>query len=55
MDEQEIEVAFDVLRERGLVPTGGSADTDAVAIDAADYPELAAIWDNDDDAIFDEL
>lgn len=32
-------------------PRAGPTD----AIRAADYPLLAAVWDNDDDAIYDEL
>jgi hypothetical protein len=58
MDEREAENVYRLLFNRGLLPTGprnGVRDQTDDAIDASEYPELAAIWDNDDDAIFDDL
>jgi hypothetical protein len=56
MDAEAVEAAYDALKERGLLPAQPHVKgTNLDVLDAADYPLLAAIWDNDDDAVFDQL
>lgn len=57
LSDEEVEALARIARERGLRARLNEAPPTAAArfIDASQYPVLAAVWDNDDDAIFDEL
>ena len=57
LTDPEIEALARIAREHGLaqrIDSGENGESHRV-IDALRYPVLAAIWDNDNDAIFDEL
>lgn len=57
LTDAEIEALARIAREHGLdQPREANAALapDSV-VDARQYPALAAIWDNDDDAIFDSV
>jgi len=57
LTDDEVEALARIAREHGLPTTAAiaSAGMPAAFIDARQYPILAAVWDNDDDAIFDGL
>lgn len=55
MDDDQVEALAELARECGLVVIESTAKEPARWLDARDYPILAAIWDNDDDAIFDDM
>jgi len=56
LSDDEVEALARMAREHGLPPpTAVSAGDEPRCIDARQYPMLAAVWDNDDDAIFDNL
>jgi len=57
MSDEEIEALARTAREQGLadIPDELARQEPARCIDARQYPALAAVWDNDDDAIFDDL
>jgi hypothetical protein len=56
LTDDEVEALARIAREHGLVPPKRSGPAEEPRfIDARQYPVLAAVWDNDDDAIFDNL
>ncbi len=55
IDDQQLEELARLARESGLVVDESTQKEPVTWIDARDYPILAAIWDNDDDAIFDTM
>lgn len=56
LSDDGVEALARIAREHGLPPPPVTrAGDEARCIDARQYPVLAAVWDNDDDAIFDNL
>ena len=57
LSDTEIEALARMARDHGLARTteNGSTAEPLGVIDARQYPALTAVWDNDDDAIFDDL
>lgn len=56
LTDEQVEALARIAREHGLpAPSSQSEDYRPRCIDARQYPVLAAVWDNDDDAIFDDL
>jgi len=55
MDDDQVETLAELARECGLVADGPTEKETVRWIEGRDYPILAAIWDNDDDAIFDNM
>jgi len=57
LSDDEVEILAGLARERKL-PGDVSAKSRAElarCIEARQYPVLTAVWDNDDDAVFDNL
>ncbi|MCC6960908.1 MAG: hypothetical protein IT301_13770 [Dehalococcoidia bacterium] len=57
LSDSEIEALARMAREHEFESSQGSAvpAERGGAIEARQYPVLAAIWDNDDDTVFDDL
>ena len=55
LSEEELEVLWANLSASATDQGSPEFQAGPVVIDARKYPSLVAIWDNDDDAIFDEL
>lgn len=57
LSDDEVDALARVAREHGIdvAPNMALAGEPAGFIDARQYPLLAAVWDNDDDAIFDDV
>ncbi len=57
LTDAEVEALADIAREHGLAPgfTVGECMNSPEFIDARKHPVLAAIWDNDDDRVFDDM
>lgn len=57
LSDTEVEALARIAREQGFDRPQGpnGAHEPRSFIDARQYPVLAAVWDNDDDAVFDEL
>ncbi|MCK6564695.1 MAG: hypothetical protein L6Q80_08100 [Dehalococcoidia bacterium] len=55
LTDDEVEALARIAREHGLPPPPGAGEEAPRCIDARQYPVLAAVWNNDDDAIFDSL
>ncbi len=57
LTDDEVEALARIAREHGLPHAAAiqPAGMPAAFIDARQYPILAAVWDNDDDALFDDM
>jgi hypothetical protein len=57
LSDEEVEALARIARDHGLRVAVDEAPPAAADrfIDASQYQALAAVWDNDDDAIFDKL
>lgn len=55
IDDEQVETLARLARECGFAVDESAPSEPVRWIDARDYPVLAAIWDNDDDAIFDSM
>ncbi len=55
IDEDQLETLARLAREGGFVVEAMPQGAPVAWIEGRQYPALASIWDNDDDAIFDDL
>ncbi|MEO6399093.1 MAG: hypothetical protein ABIP13_11540 [Tepidiformaceae bacterium] len=55
IDDEQLEELARLARESGLVVDESRRKQPVTWIDSRDYPVLSAIWDNDDDTIFDTM